>query len=224
MTLRLFELEGRDGLRYSLFSWRARLALAHKNLQAEFVPVLLHDKQRIAFSGGRTVPILCDGDLVIRDSWRIASHLEDAYPDRPTLFGDDVGRGLTRTFADWVDRTLVPQVVSQLALDAINNVHPDDRGYFRSSMEKAFGASLEYLAKDRERRVDKFRSTIGPLHRTLREQPYIAGPKPAYADFVLFSVFRWSELMSTFPVLASDDEILTHWLGRMRPLVDGNAS
>ena len=44
----LWELQGREGRRYSLFSWRARLALAHKGLAFETVPVCLVDKAAIA--------------------------------------------------------------------------------------------------------------------------------------------------------------------------------
>lgn len=218
MTLRVFELEGRNDLRYSLFSWRTRLALAHKKLAAEFVPVRLHDKERIAFSGGATVPILCDGDLTIRDSWRIACYLDEKYPDRGSLFGGDIGRGLTLTFSHWVDRTIVPVVVSHLAIDAIANVHNDDRDYYRQSMEKAFGDSLERLAQSRDLWVEGFRNGLSPLRRTLRQQPFIAGKTPAYADFVLFSVLHWAELMSSFKLLASDDDIIMSWKTRLNEL------
>ena len=40
----LWELGGRDGRRYSLFSWRTRMALAHKRLAFESKPVL-HERQ-----------------------------------------------------------------------------------------------------------------------------------------------------------------------------------
>lgn len=65
----LWELGGREGRRYSLFSWRARMALAHKGLQFETRPVCLSDKAAIAFSGGKTVPVIRDGETVVRDSW-----------------------------------------------------------------------------------------------------------------------------------------------------------
>jgi glutathione S-transferase len=224
MSLRLYELKGRDDRRYSLFSWRARLALAHKGVGAEFVPVLLKDKERIAFSGGRTVPILQDGDIVVRDSWRIACHLEDKYPDRPSLFGGSVGRGVTRTFADWVDRALVPRIISLLAVDAVNKVHPDDRDYFRVSMEKAFNGSLEEIASRRDREIDRFRELLSPLRRTLRDQPFIAGAEPAYADFVLFSLFRWCAIMSDFPALAADDTVLNVWRSKLATFADSEAS
>ena len=46
----LYELKGTEGRLYSLFSWRTRMALAHKGLPFESHPVLMSDKAAIAFS------------------------------------------------------------------------------------------------------------------------------------------------------------------------------
>jgi hypothetical protein len=46
----LFELGAANGRRYSQFSWRTRMALAHKGLDFETVPVRVSDKAAIAFS------------------------------------------------------------------------------------------------------------------------------------------------------------------------------
>src|SRR3954452_10146261 len=94
MSQTLFELRARDGQRYSQFSWRATMALAHKGLKAEHKPVRVSDKAAIAFSSQDKVPILMDGEEVIFDSWRIAEHLENRYPQGPSLFGGAAGHGL----------------------------------------------------------------------------------------------------------------------------------
>ena len=39
-----------------------------------------------------------------------------------------------------------------------------------------------------------FASVIAPLEQTLSEQDYIAGDEPAYADYLLFSVFQYARL------------------------------
>jgi hypothetical protein len=67
MALVLYELGGRNDARYSLFSWRTRLALAHKGLSAELRPVRVSDKAAIGFSGQGKVPILVDGERVVVD-------------------------------------------------------------------------------------------------------------------------------------------------------------
>ena len=78
----LYELKGKNDRRYSLFSWRARMALRHKGLEFETLPVRLSDKAVIDFSGGKTVPVIKDKDTVVRDSWKIAEYLENRYQDR----------------------------------------------------------------------------------------------------------------------------------------------
>jgi hypothetical protein len=40
----LWELKAGDGRRYSLFSWRARMALKHKGLEFETEPVFLTER------------------------------------------------------------------------------------------------------------------------------------------------------------------------------------
>src|SRR6266536_3612422 len=96
MSLTLFELRARDGKRYSQFSWRSTMALAHKGLTAAHEGIRVSDKAAIAFSNQDKVPILVDGDEVIADSWRIAEHLESRYPDAPSLCGGATGHGLAR--------------------------------------------------------------------------------------------------------------------------------
>jgi len=51
MGMILYELKGKGELRFSPFSWRARLALAHKGLEAERIAIGFTEKEKIA-SGG----------------------------------------------------------------------------------------------------------------------------------------------------------------------------
>jgi glutathione S-transferase len=55
---------------------------------------------------------------------------------------------------------------------------------------------LEAYCADRERWVGEFEATIEPLEQTLAEQSYLAGAEPAYADYLLFSVFQYARLGS----------------------------
>jgi glutathione S-transferase len=120
-VITLWELKGRDGRRYSMFSWRTKMALKHKGLDYESQAVLMSDKAAIAFSGGKTVPIIKDGEdgemRVVRDSWQIAEYLEDRYPERPTLFGGGIGRGMAQAFNTWADRTLLPVLMPVIVAD-----------------------------------------------------------------------------------------------------------
>src|SRR5687768_11907380 len=92
MTLTLYELGGLNDRRYSLFSWRIRMALAHRGDAVAYRPVRVSDKAAIAFSKQDKVPILVDGDTVVHDSWRIAQYL-DARGGADSLFGVETAFG-----------------------------------------------------------------------------------------------------------------------------------
>src|ERR1700751_2070251 len=96
MALTLYDLAGADPTRrFSPYCWRIRMALAHKELSVETIPWRFTEKDAITDSGQSRVPVLVDGERWLADSWLIANYLEDNYPDRPSLFGGEAGRGLS---------------------------------------------------------------------------------------------------------------------------------
>ena len=217
----LYELGGKDDRRYSLFSWRARLALAHKGLAFETRPVRMSDKATIAFSGGKTVPIVKDGETVVRDSWKIAEYLEDAHPQAATLFGGDIGRGVTHALNVWVDRALVLPMLAVIAADIHERVDPADAAYFRESMEKVLKMTLEEARARRADAMARLARTLEPMQALLKRQPWVAGAQPAYADYILFSVFQWARVMSPDEVL--EGGALRDWREKVLDLHGGFA-
>ena len=222
MSLVLFELRAREGQRYSQFSWRTTMALAHKGLKAEHKPVRVSDKAAIAFSSQDKVPILMDGQEMISDSWRIAEHLESRYPAAPSLFGGETGHGLARFINAWVDRTLIGRLVPLLAADVVLLLDEADALHLRSQFERFFGKPLEDLAGARDKDIMAFRKLLDPARAVMRAQPFLSGAHPACADYTLFSLFQWARIVSTFEVLEPKDA-LTAWRERMLDLFGGLA-
>lgn len=218
----LWELKGRDDRRYSLFSWRTRMALRHKGLDFETRPVLMSDKAAIAFSGGKTVPIVRVGEEVVRDSWRIAEVLEERYPQAPTLFGGPIGRGVASAFCAWVDRALVPAMMPVIVADIHERVAPGDEQYFRQMMEAFLKSTLEEARAKREPSLRRLQGALEPLQATLKRQPHVCGVAPAYADYAAFSVLQWARITSPSDVLAKDTPLYV-WRERMLDLYDGFA-
>ena len=73
----------------SVFSRRARLALAHKELDHELRDARAdeaHLKEARRLSPQATMPVLVDEGRALGDSTAIATYLDLAYPDRPALF------------------------------------------------------------------------------------------------------------------------------------------
>ena len=222
MTMILYELGGLSGLRYSQFAWRSHFALAHKRLEAELRPVRISDKSVIAFSKQTKVPILVSGQVVVSDSWKIAEYLEDTYPQQPSLFGCDVGRATSRFINSWVDRQLIPIVAPLLMVDVVQRVDEEDAAHLRRQIESAFRNSLEQLAEQRDRQIVDFRRLLDPARQVLRSQTFISGSSPAYPDYILFSLFQWARIVSSFELLDVSD-LLCVWRDRMLDLYEGLA-
>lgn len=78
----------------SVFSRRARLALAHKGLDVELRDARADERaaaEAKAKSTLSTMPVLDDDGRVVGDSTAIAHYLDLAYADRPALFPREAG-------------------------------------------------------------------------------------------------------------------------------------
>ena len=223
MTIKLYELLGDEDRRYSQFSWRAKLALKHKGLDFEQIPLLLTDKDSIAFAGAKSVPVMVDGDVVTTDSWDIAVYLDDTYPTAPSLLGGPIGEGVTRVINSWCDRAVNVALGPLIARDVLDAAHPTDRNYFRESMEKMYKRTLEEVQEGRDGRVVNLYRTLDPIRTSFRKgQKFICGEDAGYADFVVFSQFQWARVTSPFQLLGADDPVYS-WRERMLDLFDGFA-
>lgn len=220
--IELYELGGLEDRRYSSFSWRTRLALAHKELAFSARPVLMTDKAAIAFSGGTTVPVIRDGETVVRDSWQIAEYLERVYPDRRSLFGGPTGHALCRFFNAWTDRVVMPAAFLALACDAIQVQDPADRAHFTASVEKFAGVAPEALRPKQAEHLARLGKALEPARATLKRQAFVGGDAPCYADYGLASVFQWARIVSPVAVLPDGDP-LGAWFERVLDLHDGAA-
>ena len=223
MSITLYELLGADGRRYSQFSWRAKMTLKHKGLEFESRPILLTDKESIAFANSTSVPVMVDGDAVLADSWDIALHLEDKNPGSSPLFGGGIGLGLTRVINSWCDRAVNAALGPLIARDVLDAAHPDDRAYFRESMEKMYKRTLEEVQEGRENRLKALYRTLDPIRTSFRKgQNFVCGDAPGYADYAVFSQFQWARIASPFKLLGADDPVFG-WRERMLDLFDGYA-
>lgn len=218
---KLYDLAGAEpDRRFSPYCWRSKMALAHKGLEVETIPWRFTDKDAIAFSGQGRVPVLVDGERWINDSWAIAEYLENAYPDRPSLFGSAAGKALARFHASWADAFLQPAMMKFVVLDIWKHVDAKDRDYFRTSREERLGKSLEAAVANRDTDVAGFRDSLLPLRLVVKAQPFLGGDQPLYADYAIFGGFQWCRCISDFKLLAPEDPVYA-WRGRMLALFDG---
>ena len=123
---------------YSTNVERVALALAHKGLDAEPVPVDPADRSEVrALTGQELVPVLEHDGEVLWDSPRILAHLEERFPERPLLPADPARREEVLVFCDWFNR------VWKVAPNAlVDGFEPAYAAELRGSLER-FEALLD---------------------------------------------------------------------------------
>jgi glutathione S-transferase len=223
VAVTFYDLVDKDGRRYSPYGWRVRMALAHKNLEAKVELTWHSDKKKLEFSGQHLVPVLHDGDRVVSDSWNIACHLDEAYPDRPTLMDGMQGRAFARFLNIWTDTIIGRPLVRSLYLDILKSMHPNaDSREFRQRREDRNGATLEVLHANRAKDFDELNRAMLPLNELLRQQPFIAGVEPAYVDYIVFGTLQMPRRMGIEPLATQNDAVI-RWRDAMRQLFNGLA-
>ena len=198
------------------------MALAHKELEAEFEPWHFTEKDKLEFCDAKTVPVLVDGGQAVADSWNIANFLEESYPDNPSLFGGEAGRAVTGFINAWTDSTLHPAMIRCLVPDIYERIHPVDKDYFKASREKRFGMSLDEIRGKQSDFLGGLDTALTPLRTILGAENGIAGEAPAYAVYIIFGAVQWARVISPLEIVASDDPIRA-WRERMLDLFDGLA-
>ncbi len=223
MAIKLWDLAGaEDDRRFSPYCWRVKMALKHKGLAFETVPWRFTEKEAIAFSGQQLVPVIVDGAREVHDSWTIAAYLDQAYPDRPLLFGSDEARTLALFFRLWVERSVHPLVMKAVILDIYARLHEKDKAYFRASREKRYGATLEQHGADPQGAIASLRSALEPARAVLGERAFFSGRAPGFADYALFGAFQWARAVSPLGLLEPGDALFA-WRECMLDLFGGFA-
>jgi glutathione S-transferase len=219
----LYDLVFQNDRRPSPYCWRTKLALKHKGLVWRDEPTGFTDKQKIAFAQSQTVPVIHDGASVVKDSWAIALHLDATYPDKP-LFPGDPQRAYCLFVNGWADTAINGAIFPFIVSDLVERVRPEDKAYFVESRSKRLGTTdfAAFQKAAREKGLTAFRATLEPARRVLKEQKFLAGAAPAYADYILFGTLMWPRIVSPFELLEKDDPVHA-WRERMLDLYDGMA-
>ncbi|CAD7033777.1 beta-aryl ether-cleaving protein [Pseudorhizobium endolithicum] len=221
MTRVLYSLCGRDESRpFSPHCWKISMALAHKGLDYVERPYPFTAIPTIEEGFSKTVPILRDGDRLVRDSFEIALYLDEAYQNLPTLFGGEGGKSLSR-FVESFSQMIIHMPVTRMAILHIHDMLDEpDQAYFRRSRLERLGKPIEEVAAESEAERLAFASKLEPVRRTLHFQPYLGGDTPLFADYILFGALQWMRVTAGPPPLAQDDSVM-QWFERCLDLHGG---
>lgn len=221
MTILLYDLVGRDSQRpFSPHCWKIKMALAHKGLDAAKVPTRFLDVPKVEGGVSKTVPVIRDGERVVADSFAIALYLDDAYAERPTLFGGEGGKAMARFIERWSQSTIHPYVAT-VALTDIHAMQDEANGaYFRGDREQRYGKRLEEVVASRDAGLADFRASLQPLRSMLSYQPFVGGASPLFADYIVFGALQWARIASPYQLLDNGDGV-AQWFERCLDLHGG---
>lgn len=208
MTRALYSLCGADNARFfSPHCWKAVMALAHKGLDFDEVPTTYARIRTIGNGMSATLPVLDDNGRLVSDSFDIALYLEEAYPDRPSLFKGEGGKALSRMVEGYSQKIIHPAIMRIALLDIHAILDEGDKAYFRQSREAMIGKTLEDFAADSEAEKAALTGKLEPIRHMLKFQPFIGGETPLFADYIVFGALQWLRISASFSMLAADDPV-----------------
>lgn len=219
--MKLFELSGKDtDIRFSPFVIRIKMALKHKGIDFDAIPIKFTDKSAIEPSGSKTVPVIEDNGTWLGESWDIACYLEKKYTDAPSLFGGDIGLAQTKFINSWSDAVLVRGIFPIIVSDIITHFTDEDREYFIPRRESLLKMTIPETVGIRDKTIPRFNSSLTPLRVMLKAQPFICGERPGYSDYSVFGPLQWARIASPLELMKEGDPVYD-WRERMLDLFDG---
>jgi glutathione S-transferase len=183
MAAKLYQFLG------SPFCAKARKLLAFKGVEFEVVEVdYLERKELLVASGQITVPaVTLDNGETIVDSARIATRLEELYPE-PTIFPSG-WRGMQLALADYIDNHLEESVYPVALADELayySKQGPDRGALWRFIRERKFGRGfVDRTIADHKANWERFRRALAPFEEQLGNAPFLTG-RIGLADFALY--------------------------------------
>ncbi|MGR8922001.1 MAG: glutathione S-transferase family protein [Gammaproteobacteria bacterium] len=224
MTIALYDLASADDrYLFSPFCWRVRMALKHKGLDFEVIPWRFSDRSATAASGYDAVPVLRDGERWVGDSFEIARYLDRQYPHAPALLPGPSGEAHALLIGSLCGKLVFPAAVPIAVYQAFQLLDAGSQPYFRESREKMFGASLEALNADPDTGRSKLAAALASFDEVLDACDYLGGETPTYADYQLFGVLKWMDIVSVYDPLDHTTPS-GRWFDRLQRRFDGYAA
>jgi len=111
-----------------------------------------------------------------------------------------------------------PPVVRLLHQDYRDLSLPQDHEYVTHSRENMLGRRLEEVQTGREDRLPLVPPTLEPFRQLVRENKWLGGDQPNYADYRALAVFLWTASIATHCTVDSRRSPARLARSRLRPL------
>lgn len=208
-------------------TWKTRLSLLHKGIQFRLVPMtnieVYRDLSKLAGKppGQVTCPaIQLEEGTFIWDSFQIAKHLDERYPEKPLILDErltkllDIGLGSGEPqWSVWFDLAF-PYMLEFIQ----KNSDAENAEYFASPSR--LGTSLESLTvRDEEALKKRAKNALLPIAEILKDGNFVTSKlEPGLVDYIIFG--RYAMLRTVNPSLAKEvfdevDKNVAAWLQRI---------
>lgn len=221
MTIEFYELAAENtDIKFSPFVWRTRMALLHKGVEFESIAWQFKDRDT---KEHKTVPAIYDNGKMVSDSWEIAKYLDAQYPDKPMLMKDAEAEAHAQLVSNICNAMLFGTAVSMAIYPVSQIIDDESAAYFIETREAKFGKKLVDLNnEDKDAAKATLAKGLGVFEATLGTSDYLGGDSPTYADYTLFGVLKWIDVVAYRPVDESTN--VGKWFDRISAMYDGDAA
>ena len=204
--LKLYDLSGKNDLRFSPPCWNVKLCLILNNIEFITIPVRFTDKDKISFSKQKLVPILDYKDGFVCDSWNIINWLNENYPQKK-IFVNNSSKNFSYFLYLWTSRHLLPILFKIIAHEIPIVLEGDDIDYYIKTREKRINGSITKFVPFISSSIEEFRKSIDPIRKIIIDNNYISGKNPGIEDCVFFGNLKWVDVCSPCNLLDDKDPV-----------------
>ena len=157
------------------------------------------------------------------DSWKIVKYLDEKYPNKPTLLNGAEGEAHASLVQELCANLVFPAAIPIAIYPVSQLLDEENRAYFVKTREAALGAKLSDINADPETGKANLEKALVPFNKMLKYTQFIGGDKPTYADYCLFGVLKWADIVSPYRPI-NDNSAIGEWFNRIEKLFDGHAA
>jgi glutathione S-transferase len=214
--IQLYDLCGKNNLRFSPPCWNIKLCLLHKKIDFETIPVRFSEKNKIAFSGQGLVPIVKHNKGFVFESWKIIEWLEKNYTERK-LFKNETSKNFSYFLYFWTSRQLLPILFKIIAHEIPNILEGEDINYYIKTREERINGPITKFKPYISDNILEFKKMISPVRKLIEKNGFISGKKPGLEDYIFYGNFRWVYSCSSCELLDTND-IIYQWYKNLSAL------
>ena len=204
--LKLYDLSGKNDLRFSPPCWIVKICLIHRQINFETEPVKFSEKNKIEFSNQQLVPILKHQNGFVCDSWNIINWLDKNYNDK-NIFLNLSSKNFSNFLYLWTSRQLLPILFKIIAHEIPNVLEGDDIDYYIKTREERINGSITKFVPFISSFIEEFRKSIDPVRKIITNNGYISGKKPGIEDCIFFGNLKWVDVCSPCNLLDNEDPV-----------------